>query len=178
MKFKVGDRVAVYCYSRLFDGRETGKIKEIDQSDNTIFVEECDDFEGGWFQQEQCRKLVKKKKEWPISFPTAAELNKTREDMLELLCIHGRISDLEMICKGKEIPHHDMLIDAMHDFEKRIVALEKHLPAEINKNIQIKLEPEKKPHKCIVCNGQGYTRRSMCTRLECVSCEGKGIVWG
>lgn len=94
--------------------------------------------------------------------------------------------------------------DVLHDFEKRISGLEKSLEDKFNL-LKIKwceLENEintfrllisnysKKPHTCPLCDGEGINKNKLV--LEdirelsnitmknpvCISCEGKGIVWG
>lgn len=35
------------------------------------------------------------------------------------------------------------------------------------------------PHKCPCCKGRGKKNDKICGRIiSCISCEGKGIVWG
>jgi len=90
------------------------------------------------------------------------------------------------------------------DIEKRLVKLEKNFVV-LKNDFEHKLEidykkwceyfsevyPQKKPHKCPVCDGYGnilsaaakiafdeMLRANLPTSKVCNPCEGKGIVWG
>jgi DnaJ-class molecular chaperone len=75
----------------------------------------------------------------------------------------------------------------IEDMQKKIDKLEKSLK-EIERFQDITHEEyklnikRKKPHKCPVCEGEGYY--ALCIEAcsfkltSCESCEGKGIVWG
>ena len=86
-----------------------------------------------------------------------------------------------------EIPvakNFEIVYAKLDNLEKSVSDIESHLEAiEINKSIY-----NKKPHKCPVCEGSGnhpdQTPRLMAKEHTltglfcCVSCDGKGILWG
>lgn len=81
-----------------------------------------------------------------------------------------------------ELPVHitnsflDLLIRRIDLLEKEIKELKRFQDVTYE---QYKLNINKKtPHKCLICDGNGFLSHAMCTRVDCKSCYGKGIVWG
>ena len=95
----------------------------------------------------------------------------------KLNCLDTRLTELEQWTRADE----DRIYAKLKSMQDQISAIMLQIPEEIEERI----EHQKKPHKCPVCEGMKTHKRMfthgdqlVCVEDNCICCKGEGIVWG
>jgi|GEM_PF-3717939 hypothetical protein len=90
--------------------------------------------------------------------------NKIVPDKCE--CIWSAVRELQDKVKKLE--------DSQYGYIERIGHLGRALHCLSEENEKLR----KMPYKCPICEGNGFNYHAMIHKVDCKTCEGKGIVWG